>query len=52
MTGRAPARLHLTTFIPGRPDASSQRLLHPPMRQQLPLEEITIEAQLRRSGRE
>ena len=24
MTGRAPARLHLTTFIPGRPDASSQ----------------------------
>ena len=35
MTGRAPARLHLTTFIPGRADASSQKLLHPQMRQQL-----------------
>jgi arylsulfatase A len=50
MTGRAPARLHLTTFIPGRPDASSQRLLHPPMRQQLPLEEITIAEPLRAAG--
>ena len=50
MTGRAPARLHLTTFIPGRPDASSQRLLHPPMRQQLPLEEITLAEQLRAAG--
>ena len=39
MTGRAPARLHLTTYIPGRPDTPSQKLLHPLMRQQLPLEE-------------
>jgi arylsulfatase A len=50
MTGRAPARLHLTTYIPGRPDAPSQRLLHPPMRQQLPLEEITLAEQLRAAG--
>jgi arylsulfatase A-like enzyme len=42
MTGRAPARLHLTTFIPGRPDTPAQRLLHPAMRQQLPIEEQTL----------
>src|SRR5262249_22669744 len=29
MTGKTPARLHLTTFLPGRPDAPSQLLLHP-----------------------
>lgn len=50
MTGRAPARLHLTTFIPGRPDAPSQKLLHPPMRQQLPLEETTLAERLRAAG--
>ena len=50
MTGRFPARLHLTTFIPGRPDAVSQKLLHPPMRQQLPLEETTLAERLRAAG--
>ena len=50
MTGRWPARLHLTTFIPGRADAPSQRLLHPPMRQQLPLEETTLAERLRGAG--
>jgi arylsulfatase A-like enzyme len=42
LTGKAPARLHLTTFLPGRRDASSQRLLHPPIQTQLPLEERTL----------
>jgi arylsulfatase A-like enzyme len=42
MTGRSPARLHITTYIPGRSDAASQKLLQVPMRQQLPLEETTI----------
>ena len=50
MTGRHPARLHLTTYIPGRPDAPSQRLLHPTMRQQLPLEETTLAERLRAAG--
>src|SRR5688500_18167410 len=50
LTGRAPARLHLTTFIPGRADTPSQRLLHPPMRQQLPLEEATLAERLRTAG--
>jgi arylsulfatase A-like enzyme len=50
MTGHAPARLQLTTFIPGRPDTPSQRMLHPPMRQQLPLEEQTLAERLRAVG--
>ena len=50
MTGRAPARLHITTYIPGRADAPSQKLLHPTMRQQLPLEEETIAERLRAGG--
>ncbi len=50
MTGRAPARVHITTYIPGRPDAPSQQLLHPPMRQQLPLDELTIGERLRAAG--
>lgn len=50
MTGRAPARLHLTTFLPGRPDAPSQRLLHPTIRQHLPLNEMTLAERLRAAG--
>jgi len=50
MTGLAPARLHLTTYLPGRADARSQRLLHPPMRQALPLEETTLAERLRAAG--
>jgi hypothetical protein len=29
MTGKCPARLNLTNYLPGRPDAPSQRLLQP-----------------------
>ena len=50
MSGRAPARLHLTTYIPGRPDTPSQKLLHPLMRQHLPLEETTVAERLRAAG--
>ncbi len=50
MSGRAPARLHLTTYIPGRPDTPSQKVLHPLMRQQLPLEETTMAERLRGAG--
>ncbi len=50
MTGRTPARLQITTFIPGRADAPSQRLRHPAMRQQLALEEQTIAEALRAHG--
>jgi len=50
MTGKAPARLHLTTYLPGRPDCVSQKLLHPVMRQQLPLEEKTVAEHLKGAG--
>jgi arylsulfatase A-like enzyme len=50
MTGRTPARLHLTTFLPGRADAPSQKLLHPKINLQLPLEEQTIAEVLKEAG--
>jgi arylsulfatase A-like enzyme len=50
MTGRSPARLHLTNYLPGRPDATSQRLLQPMIAGQLPLEEVTIAELLRGAG--
>jgi len=42
MTGKSPARLHLTTYLPGRPDAPSQKLLHPEINQALPSSEVTL----------
>lgn len=50
LTGKTPARLHLTTFLPGRPDTRSQKLLHPKIRQELPLEERTLAEALREAG--
>ncbi|HEY1065995.1 MAG TPA: sulfatase-like hydrolase/transferase, partial [Pirellulales bacterium] len=42
MTGKWPARLHLTDWLPGRKDMPSQKLLRPEIRQALPLEETTL----------
>ncbi len=50
MTGKAPARLHLTTFLPGRGDAPSQKLLHPKITMQLPLEGKTLAEYLKELG--
>jgi arylsulfatase A len=50
MTGKHPARLHLTTFLPGRPDTPAQLLKHPEIQQQLPLEETTIAERLKALG--
>jgi arylsulfatase A len=50
LTGKAPARLHLTTYLPGRADAISQKLLHPEMRMHLPVEERTTAEHLREAG--
>jgi arylsulfatase A-like enzyme len=50
MTGKCPARLNLTNYLPGRPDAPSQRLLQPRIEGQLPLEEITIAELLNDAG--
>jgi len=50
LTGRHPARLHLTDWLPGRPDQTSQKLKRPIIRQALPLEEETIAELLRGAG--
>lgn len=38
LTGLAPARLRLTTYLPGRPDCVSQKVLHPEIQMQVPLD--------------
>ena len=49
MTGLAPARLHLTDFIPG--DAPTDRpLLTPNWRRYLPLEQVTLAQRLQQAG--
>jgi arylsulfatase A len=50
MTGKHPARLHLTNFLPGRADAPSQKVLQPVIEGQLPLEELTIAEVLKGAG--
>lgn len=49
MTGKAPARLHLTDYIPGR-KWEEKPLVTPEMRQGLPLEETTIPEMLHTRG--
>jgi len=50
LTGKNPARLHLTTFLPGRPDTPAQLLLHPKIEQQLPRAEQTVAQHLKAAG--
>jgi arylsulfatase A len=50
LTGKAPARLHLTTFLPGRPDTVAQMLLQPEISPQLPAGALTIADRLKTLG--
>jgi arylsulfatase A len=50
MAGKHPAQLHLTTYLPGRADAPSQKLLHPKIATQLALEEKTLAEYLKEAG--
>lgn len=50
LTGKWPARLRITDWIPGRPDGPDQRLRHAEFLQQLPLEEVTLAERLRAAG--
>jgi arylsulfatase A-like enzyme len=50
LTGLCPARLNLTNYLPGRPDAPSQRVLQPRIEGQLPLEEVTLAELLQKAG--
>lgn len=50
MTGKYPARLGLTNFLPGLHHLPHSKLLAPVSRQELPLEEVTIAEALKPSG--
>lgn len=50
LTGKYPARLHLTDWLPGRPDMPSQKLSRPPILQHLPLEETTLAEAFKAGG--
>jgi arylsulfatase A-like enzyme len=49
MTGKYPARLGLTNYIPGSPQRNT-KLIETPFAQQVPLEEITIAEALQPAG--
>lgn len=50
MTGKYPARLHLTNFIPGGPTESEHLIRQPEWQKFLPLEEISIAEMLKSKG--
>jgi len=50
LTGKTPARLHLTTYLPGRPDCVSQKVLHPEIQMQVPLSEKMIAGYFKDAG--
>lgn len=50
LTGHTPARLHLTTYLPGRPNAASQKVLHPDIARQVPLTEKALPRYFKDAG--
>ncbi|MBL8221433.1 MAG: sulfatase [Bryobacterales bacterium] len=50
MTGKYPARLQLTDWIPGRRQWSAAKLLTPAFEQALPLKEVTVAEVLKPAG--
>ncbi|HEY7308377.1 MAG TPA: sulfatase-like hydrolase/transferase [Gemmataceae bacterium] len=50
MTGKYPARLNLTDWLPGRPDRPDQKLLRPAIRHALPPTETTLAEALKAAG--
>ena len=47
LTGKYPARLHLTDWLPGQPDRPDHKLKRPVILDHLPLEEVTFAKALR-----
>lgn len=50
MTGRSPARLHITDWLPGGFDLPANRMAKPLTTWELPLSEITLAEKLRAAG--
>lgn len=49
-TGKVPARLHLTDYIPGELDRRKHKMLRPEFHQELPLKETTLAERLHDAG--
>jgi arylsulfatase A len=50
MTGKTPARLHVTNYLPGEPDRDADRLLQPAWTKLLPQKEVTIGQRMKAAG--
>jgi arylsulfatase A len=50
LTGLTPARLHLTTYLPGRPDCESQKVLHPEIQMQVSLDHKMLPGYFKAAG--
>lgn len=50
LTGKYPQRFNLTDWLPGRADLPAQRLKRPVIRQELPLEAVTLAEVLQQAG--
>ncbi len=50
LTGKYPQRFNLTDWLPGRADQPAQRLKRPVIRQELPLEAVTLAEVLKDAG--
>lgn len=50
MTGKYPARLRITDWLPGKPDGPRQKLNRPVIQQFLPLTEVTFAEALKEAG--
>jgi arylsulfatase A len=50
MTGKYPARLHLTDWLPGRKDMPNQKLKKPDIQDHLSFDEVTIAQALKEAG--
>jgi arylsulfatase A len=50
LTGKYPARLGITDWLPGRPDRPDQKLLRPPLVTDLPATERTLAAAFKTAG--
>jgi arylsulfatase A len=50
LTGKYPARLHLTDWLPGLPNRPNRMLLHPEFNQELPIQELVLPEVLKKLG--
>ena len=50
LTGKYPARLHLTDWLPGRKETAKDRVVHPPIINHLPKGEVTVGQAFKEAG--